>query len=120
RNFQVIAKALKISLEQVIENVQIISELEPVPGRQFGENEAQYVIPDVYVFKLGSEWVVNLNEDGLPQLRVSPFNEKLMKEKGKQGDEKNYVTDKMKSAEWLIKSIRQRQRTIYKVTESIV
>jgi RNA polymerase sigma-54 factor len=142
RNFQVIAKSLKITIEQVIENVQIIAELEPVPGRQFGENDAQYVIPDVYVFKLGNEWVVNLNEDGLPQLRVSPFYEQLMKDKeeklrkaeeekkkeeekqraldGEKAEEKNYVTEKMKSAEWLIKSIRQRQRTIFKVTESIV
>jgi len=134
RNFQVIAKSLKITLDQVIENVQIIAELEPVPGRQFGENDAQYVIPDVYVFKLGNEWVVNLNEEGLPQLRVSPFYEELMKDKAKKDkkegetkplnpkklEEKNYVSDKMKSAEWLIKSIRQRQRTIYKTTESIV
>jgi RNA polymerase sigma-54 factor len=120
RNFVAIAKAMKISLEQVIENVQIIAELEPVPGRQFGQNDTQYVTPDVYVFKLGEEWVVNLNEDGLPRLRVSNFYSGMMSDKKVKGDEKNYVNDKMKSAEWLIKSIRQRQRTIFKVTESIV
>ena len=76
--------------------------------------------PDVYVFKLGEDWVVNLNEDGLPRLRVSNFYSGMMTDKKAKGDEKNYISDKMKSAEWLIKSIRQRQRTIYKVTESIV
>jgi len=120
RNFVAIAKAMKISLEEVIENVQVIADLEPVPGRQFGTNDAQYIIPDVYVFKLGEEWVVNLNEDGLPRLRISNFYMKMMNDKKSKGDDKNYINEKMKSAEWLIKSIRQRQRTIYRVTESIV
>lgn len=120
RNFVAIAKAMKISLEQVIENVQIIAELEPVPGRQFGANEAQYIVPDVYVFKLGEDWVVNLNEDGLPRLKVSNFYTNMMSDKKSKGDDKNYISEKVKSAEWLIKSIRQRQRTIFRVTESIV
>jgi RNA polymerase sigma-54 factor len=120
RNFLAIAKAMKITLEEVVENVQTIAELEPVPGRQFGSNEAHYIIPDVYVFKLGEEWVVTLNEDGLPRLRVNNFYGKMMTDKKSKGDEKNYIVDKMKSAEWLIKSIRQRQRTIFRVTESIV
>lgn len=120
RNFVAIAKAMKISLEEVIDNVQIIADLEPVPGRQFGSNEAQYITPDVYVFKLGEEWVVNLNEDGLPKLRVSNFYQKMAHDKKSNGDDKNYINEKVKSAEWLIKSIRQRQRTIFRVTESIV
>ena len=121
RNFAAIAKSMKITLEQVVDNVQIIADLEPVPGRQFGGNEAQYITPDVYVFRLGEEWKVNLNEDGLPKLRISNFYLKMLQEKNNsKGDDKEYVNDKMKSAEWLIKSIRQRQRTIYRVTESIV
>ncbi len=120
RNFVAIAKAMKISLENVIENVQIIAELEPVPGRQFGTSDTQYITPDVYVFKLGDEWVVNLNEDGLPRLRVSNFYSNMVDDKKSKGDDKNYITEKIKSAEWLIKSIRQRQRTIFRVTESIV
>jgi RNA polymerase sigma-54 factor len=111
---------MKISLEMVIENVQIIADLEPVPGRQFGAVDAQYIVPDVYVFRLGNEWVVNLNEDGLPRLRVSNFYSKMMTDKKSKGDDKNYINEKVKSAEWLIKSIRQRQRTIFRVTESIV
>lgn len=124
RNFLAISKAMKLPLEQVIENVQIIADLEPVPGRQFGQSDAQYIVPDVYVFKLGEEWVVSLNEDGLPKLKISDFYQKLgdsPAEKTKStADEKNYISEKLKSAEWLIKSIRQRQRTIFRVTESIV
>jgi RNA polymerase sigma-54 factor len=120
RNFAAIAKAMRVSLEEVLDSVHIIADLEPVPGRQFGANEAQYITPDVYVFKLGDEWVVNLNEDGLPKLRVSDFYSNMMTDKKSKGDDKNYINEKMKSAEWLIKSIRQRQRTIYRVTESIV
>ncbi|MEN9834969.1 MAG: hypothetical protein RL011_1162 [Pseudomonadota bacterium] len=120
RNFAAIAKAMQISLEDVLDNVHIIADLEPVPGRQFGANDAQYITPDVYVFKLGGEWVVNLNEDGLPKLRVSDFYSTMMSDKKSKGDDKNYVAEKMKAAEWLIKSIRQRQRTIFRVTESIV
>jgi RNA polymerase sigma-54 factor len=119
-NFTAISKALKISHEAVIENYQIISELEPVPGRQFGSNDAQYVIPDVYIFKLGDEWVINLNEDGLPKLRINDFYQGVMTDKKSKSDDKNYLVEKVKAAEWLIKSIRQRQRTIFRVTESIV
>lgn len=119
-NFAVIAKALKISQDKVIENYQMISELEPVPGRQFGANDAQYIIPDVYIFKLGGEWVINLNEEGLPKLKVSDFYQGVMTDKKAKSDDKNYLVEKVKAAEWLIKSIRQRQRTIFRVTESII
>ena len=120
RNFQAIAKAMKISFNKVVENVQIIAELEPVPGRQFGSDSTQYIVPDVYVFKVAGEWVVSLNEEGLPDLRVSDiYQEMLEKLKGK-AEEKEYIQEKLKSATWLIKSIQQRQRTIFKVTEKLV
>lgn len=121
RNFQAIAKALKIPFEKVVENVQIIADLEPIPGRQFGSNAPQYIVPDVYVFKVGNEWIVSLNEEGLPRLRVSNLYQDMLKTlEKKKGEEKEYIQEKLKSATWLIKSIQQRQRTIFKVTESIV
>ena len=121
RNFQAIAKAMKISFETVVENVQIISELEPVPGRQFGGSSTQYIVPDIYVFKVADEWVVTLNEEGLPRLRVSELYEEMLKTlPEKESSDKEYIQEKLKSASWLIKSIQQRQRTIFKVTESIV
>jgi RNA polymerase sigma-54 factor len=121
RNFAGIAKAMKIPFEQVVENVQIISELEPVPGRQFGADHTQFIVPDVHVFKIANEWVVTLNEDGLPRLRVSEMYEDMLKTLGdRNGSDKEYIQEKLKSATWLIKSIQQRQRTIFKVTETIV
>ncbi len=119
RNFQAIAKAMKITIEQVIENVQIISELDPIPGRQYGNDAPQYVVPDVYVFKLGTEWTVGMNDDGLPRLKVSKLYRDMMKKDARGGD-KAYLQEKLKSAEWLIKSIQQRQRTIFRVAECIV
>lgn len=121
RNFGAIAKAMKLSFETVVENVQIISELEPVPGRQFGADNTQFIVPDVHVFKIGNEWVVTLNEDGLPRLRVSEMYEEMLKSLSESKvEEKDYIQEKLKSATWLIKSIQQRQRTIFKVTETIV
>ena len=118
RNFQAIAKAMKLPLEVIIENVQIIAELEPVPGRQFGGLEAQYVVPDVYVFKVSGEWVVTLNDEGMPNLKVSRMYEKMVS--GMAGANKEYLSEKLKSAQWLIKSIQQRQKTILRVTEKLV
>jgi RNA polymerase sigma-54 factor len=118
RNFQAIAKAMKLPLETIIENVQIIAELEPVPGRQFGNLDAQYVVPDVYVFKVSGEWVVTLNDEGLPNLKVSRMYEKMAASMA--GASKEYLSEKLKSAQWLIKSIQQRQKTILRVTEKLV
>ena len=121
RNFQVIAKEMGISFDKVLENIQIISMLEPVPGRQFSQDNTQYIVPDVYVFKLSDKWVVSLNEEGLPQLKVSTLYEDMLSNlEKKKGEEKEYIKEKLKSASWLIKSIQQRQRTIFKVTETIV
>ena len=120
RNFQVIAKDLGISIDQVIENVQIIGELEPDPGRQFSSETTQYIIPDVYVFRIGDKWVVSMNEDGLPKLRINDHYSTMLKGKKKASAEKTYVNEKLKSAEWLIKSIQQRQNTIFRVTRCIV
>ena len=121
RNYQAISKALKLPIEKVIENVQIVAELEPVPGRQFGADSTQYIVPDVYVFKLSDEWVVGMNEDGLPRLQVSKMYKDLLETNTNvKGDDKEYIQEKLKSAVWLIKSIQQRQRTIFKVTECIV
>jgi RNA polymerase sigma-54 factor len=120
RNFNAIAKALKISLDEVIQNVQIVAELEPVPGRQFGGDNTQYIVPDVYVFKVGSEWRVAMNDDGLPKLKVSKLYKDMATGNEARGQDKEYIKDKVKSAVWLIKSIQERQRTIFRVAECIV
>jgi RNA polymerase sigma-54 factor len=131
KNYNTIVKTLAVPLEKVIEATRVIMEFEPKPGRSFQSNDAQYISPDIYVYKVGDEFVINLNEDGLPKLRISPYyknvlmNAKLdaktdgaQKASGK--ETKDYVQDKLRSAVWLIRSIHNRQKTIYKVTDAIV
>src|SRR5690606_20169858 len=124
KNYAAIAKDLGVSQDEVIEAVKIIMEFEPKPGRSFQASEAQYITPDIYVYKVGDEFTIVLNEDGLPKLRISPYYRNILAS-AKQGhqqskDTKEYVQDKLRSAMWLIRSIHNRQKTIYKVTEAIV
>jgi RNA polymerase sigma-54 factor len=119
KKYETIAKAEGVEAEQVYKAVLAIQKLEPRPGRNFPGEEVRYVTPDIYVTKVGGEYVISLNEDGLPKLRVSPYYLNLLKQDSTP-EQKAYVTEKLKAATWLIKSIHQRQQTIYKVTESIV
>lgn len=120
KNFQAIARALKVPKEEVFEAVKLIAQLEPKPGRVYTEEEPQYITPDIYVYKVGDEYAIVLNEDGMPKLRVSRYYRKALSDAEKGGETRNYIQDKLRSAVWLIRSIHQRQRTIYRVTESIV
>lgn len=121
RKFQVLARRLEVPLERVQEAVGRISQLEPKPGRAFGGETVQAIIPDVYVYKVEGEYVITLNEDDLPRLRVNPFYREILTSGSHsvEGD-RRYIQEKLRSALWLIRSIQQRQRTIYKVTKSIV
>jgi len=119
KNYGAIAKDLKIPIEEVVKAVRVIARLEPKPGRAYSGEEAQYITPDVYVHKMGDKYVTVLNDDGLSKLRISGLYRAALRN-GKAGEAKEYIQDKLRSAVWLIRSIHQRQRTIYKVTESIV
>ena len=119
KRFDKIAKDLVCTVEEVASAATAIATLEPKPGRNFGDGDVRYITPDVFVAKVGDEYVVTLNDDGLPRLRVSSYYRQVLDGAG--GSEaKRYVQDKMKSALWLIKSIQQRQRTLFMVTSSIV
>ena len=120
KNYQNILKDLKVSPEKLRELAHLISTLEPKPGRPFGREKAQYIIPDVYVEKVGNEYIILLNDDGLPKLQVSTFYRNALFQKDMEPNAKEYIQDKLRSAMWLIRSIHQRQRTLYKVTASIV
>lgn len=121
RNYPAIARDLKVSLEEVSQAAAIISQLEPKPGRAFDSMEIRYVNPDIYVYKMGDEYEVSLNEDGLPKLRInSYYRDALSNNANISEDTKNYIQNRLKSAIWFIKSIHQRQRTIYRVAKSIV
>lgn len=121
RKYDAIAKEEGVTVEQVYEAVKAIQTLEPRPGRQFADEETRYITPDIYVYKVGGEYVISLNEDGMPRLRVSPYYLDILKRSGEENEpNRAYLNDKLKAASWLIKSIHQRQQTIHKVTESIV
>jgi RNA polymerase sigma-54 factor len=119
RRYPDIARALKLPLDRVMESVEEIMGLEPKPGRRFGGNDSRYIVPDVVVHKMGSEYVVVLNEDGIPRLRVNSLYRSLLRSSS-DGEARQYVDQKLRSALWLIKSVDQRQRTLRKVTQSIV
>jgi RNA polymerase sigma-54 factor len=121
KDYRKIARAENVSIEQIKDAVRILSELEPKPGRPFGEIREQYITPDIYVYKVGDEYVIVLNQDGLPKLRVSSYYRQILQaETDSSAMARDYIQDKLRSALWLIRSIHQRQRTIYRVMESIV
>ncbi len=121
RRYPAIAKALGVSVDEVFGAAKVISNLDPRPGRQYNQEDVQYITPDIFVYKISDEYVVVLNDDGLPNLKINNFyRNALTNESSVDQKAGEYIQDKMRSAVWLIKSIHQRQRTIYKVTQSIV
>jgi RNA polymerase sigma-54 factor len=126
QNHQVpeIARRLGMSIDDLKEHIEIIRNLDPKPGSRYNPQQSQYVIPDVYVVKVEDQYVAVLNEDGLPQLRISPTYRRLLDKSAGSGEANDetraYVKDKFRSALWLIKSVDQRQKTIQKVANSII
>ncbi|HEY3123317.1 MAG TPA: RNA polymerase factor sigma-54 [Thermoanaerobaculia bacterium] len=122
RQFQQLSRSLGVGMSELQAVVEIIKNLEPKPGRKYSNERTIYVEPDVAVRKIGDEYVIQLNEDGLPKLRISAAYRRMLRGgNGAIGQEAaTYLKDKMRSAVWLIKSLDQRQRTIYKVADSIV
>ncbi|MGD1152771.1 MAG: RNA polymerase factor sigma-54 [Syntrophales bacterium] len=123
KNYSNISRKLKVPMSEVLQAVCIISSMDPKPGSVYTEERIDTITPDVYVSKAGEEYKIILNDDGLPKLRISNFYKEIMGGSNTYPDAENsrkYIRERMQSATWLIKSIQQRQRTIYKVTESIL
>ncbi|MBJ22334.1 MAG: RNA polymerase factor sigma-54 [bacterium] len=133
RDFRGLVRVTGATLQEVADAARVIGGLEPRPGRGFGGEDPVYITPDIYVYKVGDDFHVLLNEDGLPKLKINSIYRGVLSKDREAGasdsfrsaelgekDTKNYVHDKVRSAMWLIKSIHQRQRTIYKVMESII
>ncbi|HEX8617300.1 MAG TPA: RNA polymerase factor sigma-54, partial [Thermoanaerobaculia bacterium] len=122
RKFVPLAKAVGIDMKTLEGIVELIKHLDPKPGRKYSNERAIYVEPDVYVHKVSDEYVIVLNEDGMPKLRINSGYRSMLNsmDSKSDGETVNYIKDKIRSAVWLIKSLDQRQRTIYKVAESIV
>ncbi len=122
KNFKSLMKATGRKKSEIIKAIDIItSELTPYPGLPYAEEATNYIVPDVYVTKVDGEYIIRLNDDDLPRLKLSSHYQELLKEdKSLQKESRHYISDKLKNAEWFIKSIHQRQRTIYKVMESLL
>jgi RNA polymerase sigma-54 factor len=116
-----LARAVGIEPDEVKAHIEFIKHLDPKPGSRYSPPDTQYVIPDVYIIKTDEGYKAVLNEDGLPQLRISPVYRRLLEKGGETSDEtRAYVKDKFRSALWLLKSVDQRQKTIVKVATSII
>lgn len=121
KKYKKIAQNYKISLEEVMAAVRIIEGLEPKPGRNFSTIKTNYIVPDVFVTKTPDGYQIILNDDGMPKLRISNLYKKLIKQKDIfPKEEMQFLIEKLRSAVALLKSLEQRDRTIYRVTESIV
>ncbi|MFH1702508.1 MAG: RNA polymerase factor sigma-54 [Nitrospirota bacterium] len=121
KKYKKIAQKYKIPLEDVMKAVKVIEGLEPKPGRNFSNTRTNYIVPDVYVTKTPDGYQIVLNDDGMPRLRINSLYRKLIRQKDVfQKEEKQFLMEKLRYAIGLLKSLEQRDRTIYRVTESIL
>lgn len=120
KDYMKISKDFGVSKEKVKDAELIIMSLNPKPGRLVSADETQYVVPDIFVADVGGEFVVQVNDEGVPRLRISNLYKSLIKSSQSDAEAKEFVQDKLRAAMWLIKSIENRQKTIYKVANSIV
>lgn len=122
KNYKAIAKETGHKRNEIVRAINYItSELTPFPGLPFSNDDTNYIVPDVYVRKIDGEYIIRLNDDDLPRIKLSTYYQDLLSSSEPlQKDSKNYVSEKLKNAEWFIKSIHQRQKTIYRVMESLL
>ncbi len=122
--YKPLLRKFRIDMEILKEYIDIIQSLDPLPGSSFGDGDPMFISPDVYVYSVDGDFIILLNDDGLPQLRVSDLYTDLTEAQSGQNAapaaEKEYIAEKYRAATWLIKSLHQRQSTLYKVMESIV
>jgi RNA polymerase sigma-54 factor len=121
KKYKQLAAKFKTSIDDILTTVKIIEGLEPRPGRNFSSDEPVHIIPDVYIEESDGKFIITLNDEGIPKLRLSNYYRKLLTNKKSLGpEEKQFLEEKLRSAIWLLKSLDQRNRTIYRVTESIL
>ncbi|MEO6324007.1 MAG: RNA polymerase factor sigma-54 [Thermoanaerobaculia bacterium] len=117
-----LARQMSVPMDELQKAIEWIRKLDPKPGRRYDSSRTIYVEPDVAVIKLGDDYVVLFNDDGLPRLKVSSLYRRMLQAKDGvlDGEGKSYLREKMRAAQWLMKSLDQRKRTIVRVAESIV
>jgi RNA polymerase sigma-54 factor len=117
-----LARHLDVPLEALRQTLEWIRRFDPRPGRRYDQSRTIYIEPDVAVAKVKNEYVVLFNDDGLPRLRISALYRRMLqaRDESLDGEGRNYLREKVRSAQWLLKSLDQRKRTIVRVAESIV
>ncbi len=121
KKYKRIAQLYNLPLEDIMTAIKVIEGLEPKPGRNFTSSNTNYVVPDVYVTKGPDGYQIVLNDEGVPRLRISNLYRKLIRQKEAIPSEtRQFLVEKLRSAVGLLKSLDQRNKTIYRVTESIL
>ena len=121
KRYNQLAKQYNCTTDEIIAAVRIIEKLEPKPGRNYSNSSPVYVTPDVYIVKNDGEFHIILNDEGLPKLRLTHIYKKLISQKNSlQKEEKEFIDEKLRQAVWLLKSLDHRNKTIYRVAESIL
>jgi RNA polymerase sigma-54 factor len=120
KQYKEISKAIGKPIESVMAAFDFIRTLDPKPGARYNQTDAKLIEPDAAFVKHGDEWLVMMNEDDVPQLRLNPTYKRLLHKEAAEKDVRNYVKERYKSAIQLIKNIEQRKQTILKVCYSII
>lgn len=115
-----LVRQLKAPSNKVKEAIKAIASLNPKPGRLYNNSDTIYVVPDIYIVKSGNDYSIIVNDEDIPTLKISPLYQKELHSGDCSPVTKEYIHEKIRGALWLMKCIHQRQRTIYKVTESIL
>jgi len=118
-DYKKIEKSTGYTREQIEDSIQFIRTLEPYPGTLYAPRHPEYIVPDLAVIEMEGKQEVIINDEFLPNLRVNESYKNILKEKGKEQD-REYLQAKLNSAVWLIKSIKQRRQTLYRVMKAIV
>ena len=120
KRYEKLARELNVGIDEIADAAHVIASLEPKPSRGFEQDEVRTVLPDVFVEKVGDDYVIYLNDDGVPRLRVSSLYRRMVGQEGEAEEQaRQYLQEKVRAATWLIKSIQQRQQTLFRVTQSI-
>ncbi|TNF56006.1 RNA polymerase sigma-54 factor [bacterium] len=121
KKYKQLAAKFKVPLDDILYAVKVIEGLEPRPGRNYSREEVIHITPDVYIQEVDGKLNIILNDEGIPRLRLSNYYRSLIAKKNALGkDEKQFLEEKLRSAVWLLKSLGQRKKTIYRITESIL
>jgi RNA polymerase sigma-54 factor len=120
KRYEKMARELAVTVDEIADAAHVIASLEPKPSRGFEQDEVRTVLPDVFVEKISGEYIIYLNDDGVPRLRISSLYRRMAGQEGAAEEQaRQYLQEKVRAATWLIKSIQQRQQTLYRVTQSI-